>query len=239
MTPTPTVPTQVAAAPVSAIVAVRDGAAFVTDAIESILDQTRRPRQVIVVDDGSTDATPAILASFQPVIEVVRIQPSGLSRARNVALERATQPFLGFCDADDLWLPEKTALQVAALEADPGLAGVFGAIDEFTDLAAGDEHAAVRAPNVGVRARMSQTLLARTTSFDRAGPFDPEVSGAEFIEWLARAESRGLRFAEIADVVARRRIHGGNTTMDPAWRAHLARTMKLVMEHHRGAATTD
>lgn len=232
--------------PVTAILAVRDGARFVAEAVKSILGQTRVPAEIIVVDDGSVDATPEILAAFGARITVERIEPGGLARARNHALARATQPLVAFCDADDLWLPEKTELQTRALTARPDdggiegaqdLAGVFSGIEEFHDTALlGDRADQVRAPMVLTAARMAQTLLVRRADLDRVGHFDPDVAGGEFIEWLARAESRGLRFGNVPRVLSRRRIHGDNKTTEPGWTGILATTLKHVMAHHRTAA---
>lgn len=232
--------------PVSAILAVRDGAQFVAEAVKSILGQTRVPAEIIVVDDGSVDATPEILGAFGARITVERIEPSGPARARNHALARATQPLVAFCDADDLWLPEKTELQTRALTARPDdggiegaedLAGVFSGIEEFHDTALlGDRTDQVRAPMVLTAARMAQTLLVRRADLDRVGHFDPAAAGGEFIEWLARAESRGLRFGNVPRVLSRRRIHGDNKTTDPGWTGFLATTLKQVMAHHRAAA---
>lgn len=235
--------------PVTAILAVRDGAQFVADAVKSILTQTRVPAQIIVVDDGSVDATPEVLAKFGSRVTVERIEPVGLARARNHALERATEPFLAFCDADDLWLPEKTELQMQALTgtAESGgidgadaLAGVFCGIEEFLDHALlGDRLDLVRAPMVLPSARMAQTVLVRRSDLERVGPFDPENRGGEFIEWLARAERHGLRFGSVPAVLARRRIHGDNKTVEPGWTGKLAVTLQQVMAHHRAAAASD
>ena len=235
--------------PVTAIVAVRNGARFVAEAVKSILTQTRVPAQIIIIDDGSVDSTPAILAAFGSRITVERIEPSGMARARNRALSLATEQFVAFCDHDDFWLSDKTELQLRALTGQPedggledaaGLAGVFCGIEEFHDeRLLGDRVDRVRAPMVLTSARMTQTLLIRRADLERVGGFDPKIRSGEFIEWLARAESRGLRFGNVPRVLARRRIHGDNESLDPEYSAHLTTTLQQVMAHHRAGAAPD
>ena len=154
--------------PVTAVIAVRDGARFVADAVKSVLTQTRVPAQIIVIDDGSVDATPEILAGFGERITVEHIASSGTARARNHALSLATGQFVAFCDHDDMWLPEKIEVQLRALAGEPeegalddaaDLAGVFCGIEEFHDDALlGDRVQRVRVPMILDAARMTQNI---------------------------------------------------------------------------------
>lgn len=100
---------------VSIIIATFDHAAYVRDAIESALAQTE-PCEVLVVDDGSTDDTAGVLASFGDLIRVVTQAHAGPSAARNAGLEAATGAFVMFLDADDVLAPTKVAAQLAAFD---------------------------------------------------------------------------------------------------------------------------
>lgn len=116
--------------------AVRDGSAYLPQAIESILSQTLQDLELIVVDDGSRDATPDILAEFARQDRRVRVmsgEPSGMSAARNRAGREVRSRFLASMDADDVALPSRLELQVDFLDSHPdvvvgGGAGVF--VDE-------------------------------------------------------------------------------------------------------------
>lgn len=115
-------------APASVVVPCFRCAATVGDAIDSVAAQTLRPAEVLLVEDGSGDGTLAELhrlASQHPPgwIRVIALPANaGPSNARNVGWGAASQPYLAFLDADDTWAPEKLALQMAALDADPDLA---------------------------------------------------------------------------------------------------------------------
>jgi len=107
---------------VSVIIPTYNRAALVAEAVPSVLAQTWRDFEVLVVDDGSTDDTAAALAPFAGQVTVLR-RPSrgGVSAARNRGIAAARGQWLAFLDSDDLWLPEKLRRQWAFLEAQPGL----------------------------------------------------------------------------------------------------------------------
>jgi glycosyltransferase involved in cell wall biosynthesis len=104
---------------VSVIIPTRNRAYFLQQAIGSVLDQTFRDLEVIVVDDGSTDATPYVLQKWKDRIRVVRQENSGVSRARNTGIRAARGRYLSFLDSDDLWLKDKLEVQVRFLDANP------------------------------------------------------------------------------------------------------------------------
>ena len=104
---------------VSVIIPTHDRAAVLGRAIESVLAQTLPPREIIVVDDGSTDGTEALLRSAFPQVRCLRQENRGVSVARNAGIAAATGEWLAFLDSDDEWLPGKLAAQREALESNP------------------------------------------------------------------------------------------------------------------------
>ncbi|WP_047960054.1 glycosyltransferase family 2 protein [Desulfovibrio sp. TomC] len=100
---------------VTVIIPTHDRAALLMRAVTSALGQTHGSLEVLVVDDGSTDETPALLAAVDdPRLTVIRRQtPGGVSAARNVAIAAARGDFIALLDSDDEWLPDKTARQLA------------------------------------------------------------------------------------------------------------------------------
>jgi glycosyltransferase involved in cell wall biosynthesis len=98
---------------------------MVARAIESVLAQTYRPLELIVVDDGSTDGTRAVLDSFADRITLLSQPHGGAYVARNHAMRHARGELVAFIDSDDAWLPERLALQVPLLRR-PEVGLVFG-----------------------------------------------------------------------------------------------------------------
>lgn len=107
---------------VSTVIPVYNRATMLREAVDSVLAQTWRPIEIIIVDDGSTDDTPAMEAELyrrQPdTIRLLRQANAGPGAARQLGLEAARGEFIQFLDSDDLLLPEKFALQIAGLRSD-------------------------------------------------------------------------------------------------------------------------
>ncbi len=198
---------------ISVIIPVYNGERFIAGAIRSALAQTRGPDEIIVADDGSTDASADIAASFEGVT-VLSLPHRGGSAALNSGLAAASADLIAFLDADDLWAPEKLACQVAAIAETPSAEAVFGRVVNFTDA----EGRIVSPSDVPtglpamVGASKSAMLIARQ-AFDRVGAFDESVLAADFPEWYARALGRGIGMRFLDDVVAFRRVHKSNTTI--------------------------
>jgi glycosyltransferase involved in cell wall biosynthesis len=118
---------------VSAVIVVRDGERFLEEAIRSVVSQTYQAWELIVVDDGSTDSSPAVvrrLAERRPGRIRLVAHPGhtnlGMSASRNLGVRHSSGELVGFLDSDDVWLPEKTTEQVAILARHPEAAMVYG-----------------------------------------------------------------------------------------------------------------
>ncbi len=118
---------------VSAIIIVYNGAAFLHEAISSVLAQTFADWELIIVDDGSIDESAAIAEAFIAAgsgqVTLLRHPDCGnhgMSAARNLGLAHAQGEFVGFLDADDVWLPDKLGEQLTILEEDVSLGMVYG-----------------------------------------------------------------------------------------------------------------
>jgi glycosyltransferase involved in cell wall biosynthesis len=117
---------------ISVIIPTYNNAHFLGEAIRSVRAQTRPADEVIVVDDGSTDRTAAVLEAHADArLRVIRQPRGGVSSARNRGLDAARGDFIAFLDADDRWLPEMLAKQAALLEAEAGLVCVFSNFVRF------------------------------------------------------------------------------------------------------------
>jgi glycosyltransferase involved in cell wall biosynthesis/ubiquinone/menaquinone biosynthesis C-methylase UbiE len=112
---------------VSVVITTYNRAHFLSDAIDSVLNQTFKGVQIIVIDDGSTDNTRQILGRYGDRIEYVYQQNAGRAQARNIGIKAAQGDYIAFLDDDDIWLPEKLEKQIIFLEAhqDIGLVHTF------------------------------------------------------------------------------------------------------------------
>jgi glycosyltransferase involved in cell wall biosynthesis len=193
------------------VIPVFNGERYLAEALDSVLSQTYSPIELVVVDDGSTDATPAIIAGFGSSIESVRQANAGPSAARNRGIEKARGQYIAFLDADDLWVANKTEKQLARLTSNPGAAISTALMQNFwtEDL----KHEAERMKDTATARPQpgpSQTLLARRDAFDRVGLFDPALRHRDTQDWITRARAVGLTFEHVAEVLVHRRLHSSN-----------------------------
>ncbi|MGH7043095.1 MAG: glycosyltransferase family 2 protein [Acetobacteraceae bacterium] len=111
---------------ISVIIPTYNRADLLPRTLASIQAQTLSPAEIIVVDDGSTDSTPALLARLGPAIRALRVPNGGDLVARNAGLRAAGGDLVAFCDSDDLWRPEFLAEMVRFRQAEPGLHAAYG-----------------------------------------------------------------------------------------------------------------
>ncbi len=200
-------------APVSAIVPLFNGRRFIRAAVASIEAQQPPPREIVVVDDGSSDDGAALLGGIAG-LRVIRQENRGEAAARNRGIRESQAPFIAFLDQDDLWRPNKLAVQLAALQADPAIDVVYGRHRLFAEEGAGwFRRDLLDRP---LSARLPGTLLLRRAAFERVGLFSEELRLGSDIDWLWRAGEAGLRFHALEQEVLLRRVHAGNASRDMA-----------------------
>jgi glycosyltransferase involved in cell wall biosynthesis len=196
------------------------------EALHSVLTQTLRPSSVVVVDDGSTDATAAIARAFGPDVRLITQDNLGPAAATDRGFAELNEPFVAALDADDVWLPGKAAQQIAALDADPGLDAVFCRARIFDHGGRPTPHC----PEQDLWGRSAMTM--RRPAVDRIGPVDTRLASrsGEMVDWLARGRELGLAYRLVpVALVGRRRLpgslsHGRDATaLLPAVRAALQR----------------
>jgi glycosyltransferase involved in cell wall biosynthesis len=114
---------------VSVIIPTYQRASLVGNAVRSVLSQSYTDREIIVVDDGSTDDTSGVLSLFGDAIRVVRQSNQGLSAARNAGIQASVGHYLAFLDDDDEWMPDRLKVQVALLDANDQIGLAFANMD--------------------------------------------------------------------------------------------------------------
>lgn len=201
---------------VSCVVPVHNGARYVTAALDSIFAQTWRPIEVIVVDDGSTDETPELLAQYPHPIRVVRQENAGPARARNQGVALAAGEFLAFQDADDLWVPHKLTCQMERMLARPELELCLGYLQNFWEPEL--QEVADKVKDLPVAqpwpAFGPPLMVARRSLWDRVGGFDESLRLGEDTDWSHRAWEQGVVWEMVPEVLLLRRRHGRNLTAD-------------------------
>ncbi len=106
---------------VSVVIPTYNCAQYITEAVESVLNQTYKDFEIIVVDDGSRDNTKEVIKRYLNKIKYIYQQNSGPSAARNRGIKEAKGEYIAFLDADDIWLPQKLELQIKFMEKEVGL----------------------------------------------------------------------------------------------------------------------
>jgi glycosyltransferase involved in cell wall biosynthesis len=217
------------------IVTVFNAEPYLAEAIDSVLAQTYAPLELIVLDDGSTDGSRAVIESYGDAVRAVFQDRGGIGAARNRALEVARGDILGFIDADDRYVPDKIERQMAVLDADPSVDMVFGHIREFVSPDVDPAVAAsLRAPVDDAPWRMTNLMLVRRSSFDRVGPFSTAIRVGIGVDWVTRAKDAGLIEAVPPAVVYERRLHGENNGLrESEHRSHYLRVLKESLDRRR------
>jgi glycosyltransferase involved in cell wall biosynthesis len=198
---------------VSVIIPVYNYDRYLAEAVESVLGQTYQNREVIVIDDGSTDQSGEVARSFAGRRVVYGHQAhAGIGPARNKGVALARGEFLAFLDADDRWPLEKLERQLNAFENDPALEMVFGQALQLQNGPAWE--AGVRDQNLNlpgmVPGMVPGTMLIKRAAFDRVGKFQGDWKVGEFIDWYARAVELNVRSLVLPELLLWRRIHDSN-----------------------------
>jgi glycosyltransferase involved in cell wall biosynthesis len=222
---------------VSAAIPVRDGEAYLAEAIESVLAQDRPCDQVVVVDNGSTDRSADIARGFAPAVQLVSEPKPGIGAARNAAMRTASGDYVAFLDADDLWQLEKTQLQLAAFKARPELQLAFGHVLQFVspDVRANDA-GALKVPEGPQPGLYIGAMLARRSAIEAIGPWAEDVRVSDGLSFLLRARELGLEQAMLGPTVTYRRVHGENHSLhNRGERSEFARQLKRSLDRRREA----
>jgi glycosyltransferase involved in cell wall biosynthesis len=202
---------------VSVIIPTYNCARYIATAVESVLAQRSEDLEVLVIDDGSTDATRETLARFGEQIDYIYQTNSGVSQARNKGLAVASGRYVAFLDSDDAWYPNKIHRQLEALSENPGAAACYSAFT-VTDstLSPLNVHTAEPQSSVledlllrGNWVSTPSTVICERGLFTKVGGFDPELSlCADWDMWLRLAAV--AEFVYVDEPLVRYRKHDGN-----------------------------
>jgi GT2 family glycosyltransferase len=224
---------------VSVIIPVFNGEKYIRCAIDSVLEQDYQPIEIIVIDDGSSDATLDILHDLGNEISIYQQPNKGSASARNLGIRMAEGSYIAFLDADDYWFPEKISAQMKALQA----TGCTMAFSRFLFWNVSDDNAwpdpaslLVQDPaqpeeNSLVEPRWvyadllldclvwTSTVLVHKDELIRVGGFNEDLrKGQDYDLWLRL--SRTVQMAYLGQTTALYRIHGESITHAPNIRCY-------------------
>jgi SAM-dependent methyltransferase len=232
-----------AAASVSAVITTFNHARFLAEALESVRDQTMPVSEVIVVDDGSTDAPESVVSRF-PGVRLIRQANQGVSAARNNGLRAAGGRYIVFLDADDRLMPQMVETNLRQFAERPDCAFVYGAyalVDGdgrfIREVPAGqpgpDPYGGFLRRNL---VGMTGTVLFRREMLKSEGGFDPMLRCGEDYDVFLRL-ARKYPAAASNERLAEYRRHGANSSED--FPRMLAETLNVLRRHAEHAASRD
>jgi glycosyltransferase involved in cell wall biosynthesis len=226
---------------VSVVIPTRNRSALLAMTLRSVLCQQDVELEVIVVDEASTDDTPAVLAALDDVrVRVIRHDiPRGVSSARNRGAAEARGDWLAFVDDDDLWAPDKLARQLHAAQTvgrDWAYAGSVN-ITDHSEIVYGrpplpPEEVVAALPRYNAIPGGGSNVVVQRTTWVRAGPFDTRLRNTEDWEMWIRLARHGPPACVCSPLVGYR-VHNSNSSLDIA---EIVRGTKLIEALHNTTA---
>jgi glycosyltransferase involved in cell wall biosynthesis len=213
---------------VSIIMAVKDAGRYLRSALDSIAAQTFQNFEIIVVDGGSMDNSPQIVSSYTKIRNIEQVG-SGFAEAWNQGIAEAKAPLICFLDGDDVWVPEKLALQTALLRNSPDKSYVLGRVRFFADpnqpLPSGFKPSLLANSHV---AYMPGSIMIRRTTIDCIGPFEEGWKIASDIVWFRKLREAGFHAGVINQVLLHKRVHDSNLSYSTAWHIYRRELFQLL-----------
>jgi glycosyltransferase involved in cell wall biosynthesis len=212
-----------------------NAAATIDEALESVFRQTVPPERVIVVDDGSTDATAEIVRRWRPQIHCLSQENQGPGAATTRGLAAVATPVAATLDADDIWLAGKSETQLRYLAHTPAAMAVFSRLRPFREPPEGSP------VESAVDGWTRTTMMLRMSLFAAVGAIiDPPGRRGEMVDWLARAREAGQRLDLIDEVLAMRRVRKGSLSdgRDPAKDRGYLYAARSALQRRRNAPSS-
>ena len=207
---------------ISVIIPCYNGEAFLKQALDSVLAQTFPAAEVVLVDDGSTDGTPALSRAFAErypnVIRYIRQEKSGVSTARNRAVREARYEWIAFLDADDWWKPEKLARQAEVIESRPQPDLVYTPLHIFLPDSSSYETKGFPPDQIWPELRYGNlitpsSVMLRRSLFLEAGGFDLRIHGSEDWElWVRLILEKKIRLGWVSEALTCYRLTDANSS---------------------------
>jgi glycosyltransferase involved in cell wall biosynthesis len=223
---------------VSVIIPVFNGEKFIAEAIESVLGQSIKPSEVIVVNDGSTDETEGILKKFGESIQYINQANAGSASARNKGLQIAQSNVIGFLDADDIWVKDKLEKQLNLFRKNPQYEMVIGLLCRIP-YSKTDEVLNQKKVKGEYVLQLGSVLIQKRV-FDQIGNFDESMLQGEDVDLFLRILEAGIKVWGHPDVVQYYRRHDRNLTLNEKQKNfYLLKAYKKSLDRRRKSGNKD
>ena len=215
----------------SLVMATKNGEKFIAETLSSVLNQTLRPAQVIMVIDHATDDTVKVAKSVISDLEIYYSEGHGMVLATNLGISKVTSPYVAFLDHDDLWAPTKQEAQIEFLnqhlEFDVVCSGTRNFAKRIIDGKEIDTHRDFAA------GRLFSASTFRTDCFTKFGQLDESQGHFQWLyEWWANATELGVKYAYLEEIHLLRRIHETNSWVSQTEVAH-NQLLEMVRRHKK------
>ncbi len=193
---------------ISVIIPVYNTEKYIAEAIESVLNQSVKSMEIIIVDDGSTDNSVKEIRKFGSKVKLIKQENKGAAAARNLGVEMSTGTYLSFVDADDLWTSNHLDILLNAFDEDPELEMALGFVEQFVSPELADSYNHLIRDDLQILPGYhAGSMLIKKSSFKRVGNLKESLQLAEFIDWFARAKELNINTKMVNTVVYKRRLH--------------------------------
>ncbi len=181
----------------------------IIETLVAISNQTVKPAKVIVIDDGSTDKTAEVALASGLATTLISITNGGVGAATTRGFAELEADVTAFCDADDIWFPDKIEKQLAVLLRHDGPDALCGDMTVFQDLPAG------RTLGKTIQFWGRSVLVMKTQAIRQIGPvIDPPGGRGDMVDWISRGRDLGLRFECLSEALAYRRMRAGSLSFN-------------------------
>ncbi|MBP1711362.1 MAG: hypothetical protein H6Q49_1564 [Deltaproteobacteria bacterium] len=210
--PAPCIPSDGETRPlVSVIIPVFNGEPFIADALRNVLSQDYPALEIIVVDDGSTDKTEAIIKQFSFDVRYFKQENAGPASARNRGIRDASGEFLVFLDVDDLWPENNLNILVDKMLQEPDMQVITGYAQLMHKDPLTGEYNLNGNPMEAFQYYIGAAIY-RKSVFSKVGLFDRTLMFAEDTDWFTRANELGVNMRRLEEITLFVRRHGDNMT---------------------------
>lgn len=220
--------------PISVIISVFNAEKYLSESLDSVLNQSMPAKEIIVINDGSKDRSIEILKHYGKKIKLIDRENKGVPYSVNEGISLVKQPWIAFNDGDDIWSQNKLELQYNYLLEHKHLNILFGMMQQFIspELSETDK-AIIYVPKSVEKALIRPAMLAHQSVFAKHGLFNPSLKAGDFIDWFQRIKEKDVKFDFIDEVVYYRRLHKNSLSSQHGVKEDFLKILKAKLDRSK------